>query len=115
MKIMGEHYLIEFLGCDEGLIDLVDRVKPVLVRAVEDCGATAVTYAFHQFEPVGVSATVLLTESHFCLHTWPEHGYVAADVFTCGELMVPETAISILAEGFRAERVEVEKHGRGIS
>jgi S-adenosylmethionine decarboxylase len=113
-EVMGDHYILEYLDCDPARIGTVDRVEPVLKRAIERCGATAVQFVFHQFAPAGVSATVLLAESHFCLHSWPERGYVAADVFTCGETMDARVAAYVLEEGFGAREVVIERIERGI-
>ncbi len=63
LKNFGKHYIVEFLDCDPLCIGYVDSVRPILVDAVVKCGATALNYAYHQFEPRGVSATVLLAES----------------------------------------------------
>ena len=68
---------------------------------------------FHQFEPFGVSGIILISWSHFAVHTWPEDCYAAFDVFTCGE-MVPELAIESLKEDFQAQRVDVQIIPRGF-
>lgn len=113
-ELMGDHYIVELAGCDPERIGSLMQVRPILTRAVEECGATPIQYVFHQFAPVGVTATVLLAESHLCLHTWPERGYAAADIFTCGETMEAEVAVRIMEGGFRARDVAVKKLERGI-
>ncbi len=114
LKNFGKHYIVEFLDCDPLCIGYVDSVRPILVDAVVQCGATALNYAYHQFEPRGVSATVLLAESHFSLHSWPEDGYMALDIFTCGERMKPDLAIEMMRVGFSAGQVGVSVLNRGI-
>jgi S-adenosylmethionine decarboxylase proenzyme len=113
-KRMGKHYIVEYLDCDPDRIGTLDAVRPLLVDAVETCGATALNYAYHQFEPWGVSATVLLAESHFCLHSWPEDRYMALDIFTCGDTMDPDVAVEILRNGFAAGKVNLDVLDRGI-
>lgn len=110
---LGRHWIVEFRGCDPGRIATVRAVRPVLERAVAASGATPVHWAFHQFEPWGMSATVLITESHVCLHSWPDEGYMSADLFTCGKSMAPERAVSVLREGFGASQVSLRVLHRG--
>ena len=108
----GEHYLVDFHGCDVETISRVEPTREVLLKAARDCGATVVGDRFHQFEPAGVSGVVLIAESHFSIHTWPEDGFVAVDIFTCGE-MDPQQAIDVLAEGIRASSVGTKVLTRG--
>jgi S-adenosylmethionine decarboxylase proenzyme len=110
---LGTHWIVELVGCRADRIATVDAVKPALVRAVTESRATAIHYEWHQFEPQGMSATVLIEESHFCLHTWPEHNYLALDIFTCGD-MDAQRAIEILARDLEATETTVTLLERGI-
>ena len=58
----------------------------------------------HRFEPQGVTGLALLAESHISIHTWPESGYAAVDVFTCGDHTMPEQARAVLRDELRAQR-----------
>ncbi len=98
----GKHYLIDLRDCDPEIIKSVDPTREIVLRAAKECGATILDDYFHQFEPIGVSGVVLIAESHISVHTWPENGFAAADIFTCGE-MKPHVAIDIMREGFRAK------------
>ena len=109
----GKHYLADFFGCDPDKIAVVDTVREIFVAAARESKATVVGELFHQFEPVGVSGVLLIAESHFSIHTWPEDGFVAVDVFTCGEEMDALVAIDILETELGAARVEVEVPLRG--
>ncbi len=109
----GKHYLVDFLGCDPETIKFVDVTKEIFVRAAKESKATVVGEAFSQFEPFGVSGVLLIAESHFSIHTWPEDGFVGVDIFTCGEEMDPDIAIAVLREGLRAETVKVKVLLRG--
>ena len=83
------------------------------MRAARESRATIVGHLFHQFEPHGVSGVLLIAESHFSIHTWPEERFVGVDVFTCGDEMDPEVAIRALQEGLGASSVEVKMVRRG--
>jgi S-adenosylmethionine decarboxylase len=108
----GEHYLVDLHGCDVEKISTVEPAREALLSAANGCGATVVGDRFHQFEPVGVSGVVLIAESHFSIHTWPEDGFVAVDIFTCGE-MDAQKAIDLVAAGVGATRVESRIISRG--
>ena len=109
----GKHYLIELVGCDAALLQRVDGVRPVFLEAVRQSGATVIAVHFHQFEPQGVTGMVFIAESHFSIHTWPESGYAAVDILTCG-VMEPEKAIAHLRSAFRAQRADIRIMDRGF-
>ncbi len=102
----GKHYLIDLRECDPEIIKSVDPTREIVMRAAKECGATILSDHFHQFQPMGVSGVVLIAESHISIHTWPESGFAAADIFTCGE-MKPQVAIDIMREGFRAKETSM--------
>lgn len=112
-KEFGKHYLVEFIGCDPKRIRTVKEVKEPFLEAARLSGATMLGNQFHQFKPQGMSAMIFIAESHFSLHTWPEHGYAAFDVLTCG-VMEPERAIEHLKVFFKAKSVEVRILSRGF-
>ncbi len=76
-------------------------------------GATLLHLHVHAFSPQGVTGVASLAESHLALHTWPEHGYLAADVFTCGEQMQPLALVEVLEQWFEPGSVEVKELKRG--
>ncbi len=102
----GKHYLIDLRDCDPEIIKSVDPTREIVLRAAKECGATILDDHFHQFHPIGVSGVVLIAESHISVHTWPESGFAAVDIFTCGE-MKPQVAIDIMREGFRAKETSM--------
>ena len=108
----GAHYLIDLHDCDPKLIELVGPTREIILRAAKECGATILEDFFHQFDPFGVSGVVLIAESHFSVHTWPENGFVAADIFTCGD-MQPQVAIDVMRKDFRAKEAMVKVVVRG--
>jgi len=81
----GIHLLGEWYGCpaDEPLLTQAGALRDLCRRAVDDAGLTIVGDRFFQFEPQGVTGTVLLAESHLAIHTWPEAGFVTLDVYVC--------------------------------
>ena len=112
-KGFGDHLLIDLYGCDADIIGDAVPTEKALIDSANRCGATIIEYHFHQFAPQGVSGMILIAESHLSVHTWPENGYVAVDIFTCGESMRPEVAIEVLEAAFKAKRVDVLKVTRG--
>jgi S-adenosylmethionine decarboxylase len=108
----GKHYVIDYFNCDPATIKFLSPAREILLRAVRECGATLIDSQFHQFEPFGVSGVVLIAESHFSLHTWPENGFAATDIFTCGD-MDPDVAIDIIKGGFKAQDVAIKVLTRG--
>ncbi len=110
MKVtVGTHVLGNLHGCPSELLEKVDVVKGILEKTVSDAKLHAVGEAFHQFEPMGVTGVIVLSESHLSVHTWPETGVVAVDVFTCGKEGNAELAFDILSGLFRAGKIEKNK------
>jgi S-adenosylmethionine decarboxylase proenzyme len=111
--ILGQHYLVEYEGCDANYLRVLKTTEPLLLEAVNRSGATYVSHMSHQFEPEGVSMIVMIEESHFSLHTWPEHSFASLDIFTCGE-MDATIAIEYLSTVFRSSDTRVRAFDRGI-
>jgi len=108
----AKHYLVEYCQCNAEKIKKVADVEPLVITAAQKSEATILNKVFHQFEPFGVSGVLLIAESHFSIHTWPEDGYASFDIQTCGE-MYPERAIDYLKEEFEAKDVKVQVVERG--
>lgn len=81
---MGHHCLLNVYGCKEEVLENVEFILRVLEKAAKECGATVLQTAYHKFEPQGLTAILLLSESHISVHTYPEHKSAAFDIFTCG-------------------------------
>lgn len=103
---LGIHIIADFLGVDPGKIARVEDLRVILDRVISKSGLHAVSSIFHQFEPYGVSATYILSESHLSVHTWPECGYVALDIFTCGSDECAVKAFDLLIEELKPTAVE---------
>ena len=83
MKALGQHLLIELYGCDRRILDDLEHIRHSLLHAAELVSATVIDVVAHKFEPCGVTVVIAIMESHLSVHTWPEYGYAAVDVFTC--------------------------------
>ncbi len=93
---LGRHITVELTGCDPIRIADPEAVEKALLGAAEHAGAHIIESSFHRFEPQGVSGFVIISESHFSIHTWPEYNYAALDVFTCGETIAPYAGVDFL-------------------
>lgn len=109
-RCAGVHLIIDLHG-GQGLDD-PERIEAAIRRCVDAAGATLLHLHLHRFSPLGVSGVAVLAESHISVHTWPENGYAAFDVFMCGDAR-PEACVPVLRDAFSAERVEVTEVLRG--
>ena len=108
----GRHLFIEFWGCD-GLTDQ-QMIEQALRDAAVAAGATVLAVHLHEFLPSGgIAGVAILAESHISIHTWPEVGFAAIDIFMCGETD-PEHSIPTLEQMFQPERVELRRFRRGL-
>jgi S-adenosylmethionine decarboxylase proenzyme len=110
---VGKHLILELYHCNPELLKNTSVAERIMLDAAQEIGATVVQYNFHQFSPFGVSGVVVIQESHLTIHTWPEHGYAAIDIFTCGEKINPVHAVSFLKKKFEAENFSVMEIRRG--
>jgi S-adenosylmethionine decarboxylase len=113
MERLGKHLLAELLNCDEKCLNNLEFIKHALLSAAKISHLTVVKHFFHEFSPYGISGVVIIAQSHLTIHTWPEHGYAAVDIFTCCERDVRKS-IDYLKEAFSAERALVYELQRGI-
>ena len=113
MNALGRHLLMELEGCDKELLNDLSAIRSALLSAAEDSGATVLGESFHRFNPHGISGVVIIAESHLLVHTWPEYGYAAADIFTCGDSVKPERAAELLVERLGATHHSVVEIERG--
>lgn len=110
----GHHYIVEASGCDPQIIGSIDRVQDILIRGAETAGAKIWAISFNRFPPNGVSGVVVISESHISVHTWPEVGYAALDIYTCGKDTEPEEAVYQIVKEFQAESVHITELTRGL-
>ena len=109
---LGNHILVEFMNCDPHIMNDVAAIERDMVAAAQKAGATVINSTFHHFSPFGVSGVVVIQESHLAIHTWPEYGYAAVDLFTFGE-MDAWISFDFLKEAFKAKSYSAIEMKRG--
>lgn len=111
---LGRHVLAEVYGCDFEILNDLEKIREIFVSAALSAGAEVRETAFHRFSPQGISGVVVISESHLAIHTWPELGYAAVDVFTCGDRVDPWVAVNAIGKAFNADTVKATEHKRGV-
>jgi len=111
---LGSHLLVELYGCDGETLKHEVCVGQAMRQAAEESKATVVAQSFHEFRPYGVSGAVIIQESHYTIHTWPEHGYAAVDLFYCGGTVLVHRAVEVLQEKFKPSRIKFLVVRRGL-
>lgn len=114
MQSLGRHILAEIYGCSFEFLNDVEKVEETMINAALEAGAEIREFVFHKFSPQGVSGVVVISESHLAIHTWPELGYAAVDVFTCGDHVNPWDACNYLVEHFKATSMNATEIKRGL-
>jgi S-adenosylmethionine decarboxylase len=110
VRCAGIHLIVDLYGAQH--LDDIDHIEATLRRCVEAASATLLHIHLHHFQPNGVSGVAVLAESHISIHTWPEVGYAALDVFMCGTAD-PDKCIPVLRKAFNPKRVGVNELLRG--
>ena len=111
---LGRHILAEFFDCDSNVLNNLELIEKKMSEAATACGAHIVQTCFHMFNPHGVSGVVIISESHLAIHTWPELGYAAVDLFTCGTKCDPKVAYEFLKKMFNSKKASFTELKRGI-
>ncbi len=105
---------MEAYDCDPKALDDLRGLQQAMIEASELAGATVVDVAFRKFDPYGVSGVVVISESHLTIHTWPEYGYAALDLFTCGDSADPWKAFDHLVKFLKSKRITTMEVQRGF-
>jgi S-adenosylmethionine decarboxylase len=111
MQAIGRHIILEMWGCQN--LDSVETAERALREMVDALDVNLLDLKVYPFSPVGVTGMAIVSESHLVIHTWPEYGYAAVDVFTCGAPRDPEGAVDVLRQHYRPERIGVMEINRG--
>ena len=114
MHALGQHLLVELRDCNKKLLNDIEKTSDFMVSAAKEARATVIGAHFHEFSPHGISGVVIIAESHLSIHTWPEYGYAAVDVFTCGDVLEPSVAANYLIQKFESTNPSVIEVRRGI-
>jgi S-adenosylmethionine decarboxylase len=110
---LGTHLIVDAWQAPTDLLNDPERIRHALLEGIRAGEATLIDLCVHHFSPHGVTATATLAESHIAIHTWPEYGYFAADLFFCGRGN-PESALAILKTALQAKQFRVQTLERGF-
>ena len=113
MTKVGTHLIVDAWEAPADLLNDPDRIRAAIIDAIYAGEATLIDLCVHQFSPHGVTATATLAESHIAIHTWPEHGYFAADLFFCGQGK-PDLAMKLLQTALQAKQIKITEVARGF-
>ena len=113
MAKVGNHLVVDAWEAPADLLNDPECIRQALMEAITAGEATLIDLCVHQFSPHGVTATATLAESHIAIHTWPEHGYFACDLFFCGQGK-PEQAMKVLQTVLQAKKSTVKEIERGF-
>jgi S-adenosylmethionine decarboxylase len=112
-KKLGHHLICEVKDCSFDVLNNEVDLVNLLLKSCIDGGAGILGHVSHKFEPQGVTVVVGLSESHCSIHTYPEFGYAAVDVFTCGDHVDTHKILNDIVLGLGG-RGFIEEHSRGI-
>jgi len=110
---MGNHYLVELYGCNSEEINSEKFLKKALSSSVEKMPIRVLDSSFHTFKPQGVTGFLLLSASHISIHTWPERGYVAFDIFTCSNEKVTKEILEHILNSLQHAHLQKKFFKRG--
>jgi S-adenosylmethionine decarboxylase len=110
-RYAGRHLLAEFWGAT--VTESKSELETFLLNAAKISRSEPLGLSVHKFEPHGITGIVVLAESHISIHSWPEFGYAAIDIFTCGKKTRPHDALAYLKEIFSPSKVELKEIHRG--
>jgi S-adenosylmethionine decarboxylase proenzyme len=114
LNALGTQILLELKDCNRDLLNDLPHIRDSLLQAARKTGATVIGQSFHQFSPQGVTGVIAIAESHLCIHTWPEYGYAAVDIFTCGEGFKPLDAVALVVDSLECADHSVTEIQRGV-
>ncbi len=111
---VGIHIIADMYGVNPEILARVEKMKEIFEEAVNFAKLSKISSDYYQFRPEGASGIILIAESHLSFHTWPEHGLVTLDIYTCGDPNQAELAYQYIREKLNPERVEVIRIDRGV-
>jgi len=106
--------LLELKDCNREILNDLSFLKTLLPDAATQAGAAVLGDSFHKFTPHGVSGVVVIAESHVSIHTWPEHGYAAVDIFSCGTRVDTDIAAQTIIKALQSKNHSIIEIQRGI-
>ena len=113
MHTLGKHFLLDLKECSDGVLDDLEFLKAALTTVVQQTQETTLGESFYKFTPQGVSGLVLANGAHICIHTWPEYGYAAVDIFTHSDVFHPEEVAKLIIEKLGSRNHSIVELKRG--
>lgn len=110
---MSKHIIADIVSEDPKVLDDQAAILEALTLAAKAANATILRTVSHKFDPQGVTAFILLAESHISIHTWPELNRAAVDIYTCGTHTDPESGLEALLSHLMAKCVTKQAIQRG--
>ncbi len=110
----GIHILLDMEGVDPQILDDSIFLMNLIDKTVRDSGLKSFGTLYHKFYPQGFTSVTLLSASHISIHTWPEYGYIAADIFACDDIEKALKAAEILIKELKPKRVKRVIKRRGF-
>ena len=104
---LGKHVILECYECDLEALNSPELLEMIFLEAADKSGATVMGTTFKKFDPQGVSGVVIIAESHFTVHTWPEYKYAAIDMFTCGSRISFDAAKDVFRRRLKCKTMVV--------
>lgn len=111
----GRHLILDLYDCDQEILDNYDQLSELLETALRMANATILRIIGEKFKPQGVTLLALLSESHASIHTWPEIGYAAIDLYTCGDTTNTHKAAEFLKKRLHSKTSEEKEITRSIT
>ena len=113
MTALGTHFLLDLAGAPFATLDDPEVVRSALLETVAAMGAQVLGVHLHRLSPQGISGVVVISESHLTIHTWPERGEAAVDLFTCGDAGRARGAVEALVARLGATVSDLREISRG--
>ena len=113
-ETIGRHCILELYECNHAKLNDEAFIRTAITSSAKIARATLIHLVTHSFKPQGVTGLALLAESHISIHTWPEIGYAAIDVFTCGDHTMPDKACKLLSKDFSAKNFSFKHIAREV-
>ena len=110
---VAKQLVIDMYGCDQNILNNREQIVLAAHQAIQGIGATIVEECVHAFLPIGITYFAVITSSHLSIHTWPEYGYAAVDIFSCSH-DVPDSICEMLKASLHAESTQIRTISRNI-
>ena len=111
-EVVGIHYIIDLFGCNRQQINSDIFLKKVFADSIKGTDIILLNESFYKFDPQGVTGYFLLANSHMSLHSWPEHGYLSIDIYTCSSSEMTRKLVDSILEKISHEKVFIKNIDR---